>query len=255
MDVMHVRSLELNLRREPVVRPDTLIASLPFGHAIEVLGDAPVDGWKRVRSSVAGSSVVGFVAGKHLREPVSPMKEALITEAAAQWERFDRGHGPENIEPFAGFVGEMWQALGRDLDGRDRDEPWSAAFISFIARRAGYADFPFSAAHATYIHAAIMHRQRNRDAPFWGFRLSEDAPALGDLVCRNRSGGTITFDRAAASDGFISHCDLVVQIGEGFVDVVGGNVGDSVRTRRCDTDHSGHLIGPPTLFAVLRNSR
>jgi hypothetical protein len=255
MATMHVDGTELNLRREPVVRSDTLIASLPFGHAVDVLGDAPVAGWKSVRTQIGGTAATGFVAGDRLREPASAMKEALIAEAAAQWERFDRGQGPENVDPFAGFVGEMWRAIGMNLDGRDRDQPWSAAFISFVARRAGYNGFKFAAAHATYIHDSIVKRQAGQDSPFWGFRLNEHSPVLGDLVCRNRSGGTITFAQAAKDDGFISHCDIVIQVGTRFIKVVGGNVGDSVRIRQCDTDDHGRIVGPETVFAVLRNNR
>ncbi|MEZ5866751.1 MAG: DUF2272 domain-containing protein [Geminicoccaceae bacterium] len=232
-----------------------MITSLPFGHEVEVTGDAQVPGWKSVNTEINGGNLSGFVSGKHLRPPVSSRKEALIAEAAAQWQRFDRGQGPEEVDPYAGFVGEMWHAIGWNRDGRDRSDPWSAAFISFIARRAGYDDFAFSAAHATYIHDAITKRQAGRDASFWGFRLNEHSPALGDLVCRNRSNGTINFARAAADDGFISHCDLVIQVGDGFINVVGGNVGDSVRTRQCQIDDDGRIIGPSTVFAVLRNNR
>src|SRR4051812_22960702 len=124
MTTMQVDGTELNLRREPVVRPDTLIASLPFGHPVEVLGDAAVADWKSVRTQVNGAAAEGFVTGSRLRMPVSPRKELLISEAAAQWERFDRGQGPENADPFAGFVGEMWQAINLNFDGRDRQQPW-----------------------------------------------------------------------------------------------------------------------------------
>ena len=254
MTIMHVDATELNLRSEPRVHVETLVASLPFGHPVDVVGDASVAGWKSVRTQVGGATVPGFVAGSRLRAPVSARKEALIAEASAQWERFDRGQGPENVSPFAGFVGEMWQALGMDLDGRDRRQPWSAAFISFVARRAQYDGFKFAAAHARYIHDSIVKRQAGESSPFWGFRLNEHAPLLGDLVCRNRSGGTITFAQAAEDDGFISHCDIVIQVGAGFVMVVGGNVGDSVRIRQCETDDQGRILGPSTVFAVLRNN-
>ena len=191
MTTMHVDATELNLRSQPVVQTDTLIASLPFGQVVEVLGNAPVAGWKSIRTQIGGTTMDGFVAGARLREPVSAMKEALIAETATQWERFDRGEGPENVAPFAGFVGEMWQAIGMDHDGMDRGQPWSAAFISFVARRAGYNGFKFAAAHATYIHDSIVKRQAGQASPFWGFRLNEHAPVLGDMVCRNRSGGSI----------------------------------------------------------------
>ena len=254
MTTLHVSATALNLRREPVMQPDTLIASLPFGQAVEVLGNAPVAGWKSVRTQIGGTTMDGFVAGARLREPVSAMKEALIAETAAQWERFDRGQGPENVLPFAGFVGEMWRALGMDFDGRDRGQPWAGAFISFVARRAGYEGFKFSANNATYVHDSIAKRLARQASPFWGFRANEHAPALGDLVCRNRSVGAVTFEQAAKDDVFSSHCDIVIQVGTRFVMVVGGNVDDSVRIRQCATDDHGRIVAPSTVFAILRNN-
>ena len=231
-----------------------MIASLPFGHAVEVIGDAAVAGWKSVRTQLDGLSVSGVVAGDHLREPASEMKEALIAEAAAQWERFDRGQGPEAVDPFAGYVGEMWRALGMQLDGRDTDQPWSAAFISFVARRAGYEGFKFAAAHASYIHNDRQEAGRP-GFPVLGFPAERAHAAAGRSRLPQPIGRLITFAKAAADDEFISHCDIVIQVGDRFINVVGGNVGDSVRIRQCVADDHGRIVGPDTVFAILRNNR
>lgn len=86
----------------------------------------------------------------------------------------EEGPGKETSSPFYRFIGEMWQALGSPLDGRDTDVPWSAAAISFMVRKAArrfpsYGSFRFAAAHSRYIHDSITkHNQNNASTPFLG---------------------------------------------------------------------------------------
>lgn len=256
MTTMHVTARSMNLRSEPGVRPGTIIATLSFGKPVELLGDAALAGWKEVAAGVNGSRVAGFASGRLLRAAASPAREALIAEALAQWERFDRGRGMEDVLPFYRYVGEMWRALGITRDGRD-PTPWSGAFVSFVVRRAGgYDDFAFNALHAVYIHEAITRRLAGRDWPFWGFRLAEHRPQLGDIICRNRPRGRVTFDFAQSSADFLSHCDVVAGLTETRVVTIGGNVGQSVSESRYRLDATGHLDDEGgRLFAVLRNNR
>jgi hypothetical protein len=72
-------------------------------------------------------------------------------------------------------------------------------------------------------------------------------------VCRWRVVPT-TFDDAARRDDFKSHCDIVVQVGAGFVITIGGNVAHSVSTTRYRLDAAGFLDGSSNVFAVLRNN-
>jgi hypothetical protein len=253
MTTMHVASTTLNLRSEPGVKPGTVIATLGWSQPVDVLADAVVPGWKQVKAGVNGAAAVGFASGKLLRAPLSPKKEALIAEAVAQWIRFDRGKGKESVAPYAGFVGEMWQALGTDLDGNDVGVPWSAAFISFVVRRAGYAGFRFAAAHARYVNDSIVKRETGQASPFWGFRLQEHKPQLGDMVCRWR-GKKITYEDAARRDGFTSHCDIVVGVGDDHMATIGGNVANSVSVTRYRLDANGNLDSSNNVFAVLRNN-
>jgi hypothetical protein len=160
----------------------------------------------------------------------------------------------ENEDPFFLFIGEMWQALGADFDGKDRDVPWSAAFISFVVRNAGYQGFRFAAAHSRYIHDAIVKRRQGvAEAPFWGFRLSEHRPELGDLVCQWRIVSQ-TFDGAAIEESFKSHCDVVVELKDTFVRAIGGNVKESVFMKTYSLDSDGFLKNSKNVFAILRNN-
>lgn len=161
MTFMHVNSKTVNLRSEPLVKPETLIAPLHFGQAVEVLGPTTREGWLSVRA-IAAKSQTGVISGSFLRTPLSDVKEALLAAAAVEWERFGRGAGKEDQAPYSAFVGKMWKAIGMKLTGKDTGVPWSAACISFIARNAGYKQFTFAAAHAVYIHEAVVAREAKK---------------------------------------------------------------------------------------------
>jgi hypothetical protein len=197
----------------------------------------------------------GFVSARLLREPAGDARERLMGGAVAEWLRFAKGAGQEHRPPFHTFVGEMWREINLDLDGRDRDQPWSAAFISWIVKRAGpeYAAFRFAAAHSRYIHDSIRHREAGSSSPFWGFRLHEHKVELGDLVCQWRTSRR-TYDDARSSDAFFSHCDVVVEAAPGSVRALGGNNSHSVGFKTYAVNAGGFLKAENNVFAVLRNN-
>jgi hypothetical protein len=257
MPIMHINSASLNLRSEPLIKPATIIKSLPFGHPVNVTGEAEKEGWKTVTTTYQGKNLSGVLSGDFLRAPLSAAKENLLAAGAIEWDRFERGAGKEEKSPFFKFVGEMWANVGRpDLDGKNGDVPWSAACISFIVKNAGYKKFKPDAAHAVYIHDAIVARENdNSNKDYWGFRLTEHKPTFGDLVCRNRNGGSITYNSAKKAAGFISHTDIVVAVGKDYADAVGGNVKNSVSVTRYKLKSNGFLDPEDgRQFAVLRNN-
>jgi hypothetical protein len=256
--VEHVDVEALNLRSEPRVAPANRIAVLHLCQPVERLGAAEVEGWVRIAAAVEGQRREGFVSERFLRPAAAEAREALVAQAIAEWLRFEKGLGKEQVDPYAGYVGEMWRAIGLDLDGRDRDVPWSAAAISWMVRNAGehfpqYRGFRFAAAHARYIHDAIVRRNAGDGAaPFWGFRLHERRPQLGDLVCRWRETPR-DFDDAAVQDSFKSHCDIVVRITADDVLAIGGNVAQSVSITRYQLTQTGFLGEEGGVFAHLVN--
>ena len=248
----------LNLRSEAAVTtPESRIAVLHLGQSVETLS-APKEGWVAVRVRLGSEERDGFVKAEFLRKPLSPGREALLEQAIKEWLRFEKGLGKETVDPYFRYVGEMWQAIGQDLDGKDSDVPWSAAAISFMVRNAAakapiYAKFRFAAAHSRYIHDAIKRRLANdATAPFWGCRLHESRPLLGDLVCRWRETPR-TFDDAIGDDGFKSHCDIVVRVTPDTVDAIGGNVNNSVSITTYQVTQSGFLADRDQVFAHLVN--
>jgi hypothetical protein len=132
------------------------------------------------------------------------------------------------------------------------DTPWSAAFISFVVRSAGFTEdeFRFSQAHADYA------RQAFADPGAWrACDAAVTAPRPGDLLCNTRA-------RAAAIDTFESlgealgsgaslpmHCDLVVSVDPAGLQAqsIGGNVLQSVTLRRLQLQPQADATQPPLL--------
>lgn len=192
-------------------------------------------------------------------------RSRMLDLAREEWEFFGRQtvgtdgkvQTPGHLEHEEGYwqrVGTYWDE-GVDLDwtGQDRDVPWSAAFISWVLRQAGVPNFRHSEWHATYIRDSILaRRRRDEDAPFWGYRLKERAPQVGDLVGYAREGG-ISFDYQPAV--YKSHTDIVVAVRPGEVDVIGGNVQDSVTLKTLKTDADGLLVDANQRWFVVMAPR
>lgn len=170
-----------------------------------------------------------------------------------EWERFGRqtidktntivrSGGQEFEEPYWERVGDYWKAVGfPHLTGKDTDQAWSAAFISWVMKEAGWGErFSYSEWHATYIRNSILARKRqDRSFAYWGYRLNERAPQVGDLVGYARRGG-ISYDYQPLT--YPSHTDLVVAVRPYEIDVIGGNVKDSVSLKTVATDAQGHIV-------------
>jgi hypothetical protein len=255
MAILKVKTDSLNLRRSPEIKSDNIITALPLSQEVEVVNGNPTDRFWEVKTIINGSTLQGFASAAFLRQPVSAAKEALISAAVKEWLRFERGDKLEFEEPQYKYVAEYWSKIGLNLDGRDRDTPWSAAFISFVARTAGYNEFKFAPAHSTYIHDAVNKRRSNTmAAPFWGFNVNEHKPQLGDLVCRWRGNNAIASMDSLPDGGFTSHCDIVVEIRDTEVRTLGGNVSNSVSITTYPLNASGFLRATGKVFGILKNN-
>jgi hypothetical protein len=131
------------------------------------------------------------------------------------------------------------------------DTPWSAAFISYLMKTAGFsrAEFEFSDTHADYVRAALDTSAAEAEGrkSTHAFRLCDVAttrPRAGDLLCATRedTAGLARFDAVAAAiaarpagQDFPMHCDLVIradEAGDAKLETVGGNVIQSVTLAR-----------------------
>lgn len=261
MPTMFVDTSALNFRSAPIVSNDTRIGSVFLGQRLLDVVDAGEPGWVSCRANVEGQDQNGFVSKKFLRASLSETRERLVASVFTEWMRFERGLGLEHHDPFFKFVGEMWDSIGMGhLDGRDRGVPWSAAAISFMVRNAGseYGNFRFAAAHSKFIHQSINARFDNdRSVPFWGFRLHEARPEIGDIICRdNRSHGVdVDFDFARNHDSYRSHTDIVMKIDSenNKLLAIGGNVSHSVKIAVYDLSPGDFADNSKGTFAVLKN--
>lgn len=138
---------------------------------------------------------------------------------------------------------------------------WSAAFISWIMASAGVdtPEFKPDAAHSAYLdHLDALAAAWPTLAPFLPRDPASYAPGAGDLVCRDRSRRPLASwsERAVERGQFRPmHCDIVVEVGAGVVELVGGNVSDSVTLTRLAADGAGRLVPGEFRAVVIMENR
>jgi hypothetical protein len=204
------------------------------------------------------------------RWPYQPFsREAAIQIAYREWRAFGqpvvypRTELPYDNERAEGLwqrVGEYWWlglALGEreqgftgmhDQNGRvfsaaeDGNFAWSAAFIDYVMRMAGAGRrFPYAPTHSDYINAA---RQNAGSNLVIGAQPPESyAPQRGDLICMWRGNRQIRY-ADLPTGRFPGHCDMVVAIRPGSLDVIGGNVDNSVSMKHIPVTANGYLANP-----------
>jgi hypothetical protein len=246
------------------------------------------------RRWIAGLAVVGLLAGCATRPPSEadgPMtwagrafgapptpdpalRQAILARATEEWELFGRQvvvleDGQESIPRvgawededafYSARVNAYWRAVGRPLlNGMDCQKPWSAAFVSWVMQQAGVPEeqFPAAAAHGVYL-AQLIEDAELPGRWFVPRRIADYSPAPGDLVCASR--GPLGPSGDDASPALLrtaqTHCDLVVGKSGRTLEVVGGNVRNSVSKTRLQLDGAGRLQPEPRRqwFAVLHN--
>jgi hypothetical protein len=189
---------------------------------------------------------------------VPTARERMVLLAQQEWTLFGRGVVVRRDDGTAGiaFDGDAahevqpgmlsrvlmyWYAVTRrPIVGRQGElEPWSAAFVSWLARSAGFTpdEFPPTVLHWDYIERFLGARDGAR---FVARDPRTYAPRTGDLVCVSRTDSVGDF--ASLRRGPY-HCDLVVTAGAGAIEVLGGNVGDAVALARFGVDDRG-LLAP-----------
>ncbi len=128
------------------------------------------------------------------------------------------------------------------------DNPWSAAFISWVMRRAGVSGFLASPRHMDYIAHAWRQPERSPYTyadPFTG------KPAPGDLLCFLRAAdegrGADGLHAALSGQGSMprqSHCEVVIAAnpgGDRTLHLVGGNTLNAVVMRQLPLERDGRL--------------
>jgi len=203
-------------------------------------------------------------------------RKAVVAIALREWRAFGSvvapavsTDKPERAEGLWQRVGEYWwlsldpsqreaawtgkhDAAGRVFPPeQDATYAWSAAFVSYVMRMAGAGPgFPYAAGHDVYIRAATTDDPK---LVVVAERPEAYAPRPGDLICTGREeNARLRYDDLARTPVFLSHCDIVVDIGgPDGLSAIGGNVSDSVAMRHFPVMPDGRLAGDRWL-AVLR---
>ncbi len=133
------------------------------------------------------------------------------------------------------------------------DNPWSAAFISWVMSRAGVSGFTRSPRHIDYIRAAYQ-AGADGGGPYRLGNPAAEKPAPGDLLCflRSRSSslsysGLLTALGNGTTGNWKSHCEVVVAAnvgGDRTLYLIGGNVANSVSMRMLTLDRVGVIELP-----------
>ncbi|HWS78179.1 MAG TPA: DUF2272 domain-containing protein [Thermomonas sp.] len=130
------------------------------------------------------------------------------------------------------------------------DSPWSAAFVSWVMRRAGVPRFTLSGSHFDYVRAA---RLDPANSPYQFLEPLSATPATGDLLCYVRTGRVHGHEGLASvidggASGLAMHCDIVVAAnpgGDAKAWLVGGNVQQAVTMRVLNLNAGGRFWGLP----------
>lgn len=196
--------------------------------------------------------------------------QRMVAVANEQWQFFgQQTYNAQGQKTHAGHTeGEdgWYQRIGRywlegtnthGIDGLDHGWPWSAAFVSWVAKEAGASDrFRYSTQHSVFISQGIRdYLNKRAGAAFWTVRLHEEKPAVGDIVCWGREDG-VDYDHQKDGD-YHGHSDHVVAVEADQVWIIGGNVGNSVTRRPVKLNATGFLEPVVTngenLFGLMKN--
>ncbi len=189
--------------------------------------------WKRFEEVYLPERVAGV--------PVE--SQAIVNAALAEYARWNYGELKEaDAEGKRIVEEEYFGAAGASLPAT---QPWSAAFISFVMKRAGVSDFPVSTQHSAYFRTI-----KNREvSSCTSYPLSQIAAiGAGDVLCKGRE---YTVDYGSfPEENFPAHCDIVTErIGEGLK-LIGGNINDNVDVK----DLTLHEAGSAPYFGFFRCS-
>lgn len=174
----------------------------------------------------------------------TPSPPGLRAAGIAQSELQAWAGRPETDPSMRSRLLAYWQATGLSAsaaaDAISRQAHWSAAFISYVMSKAG-APFTPAPAHVDYLAAAKRKGQL--------YRIHQRSPQVGDLVCMERDASGVSFDNLDDGRYRPAHCDIVVGRSTNRIQVIGGNVSDSVTLREFALK-DGYLS--PPFFAVMK---
>lgn len=204
---------------------------------------------------------------------MSAFTDKVAKQCLEEFKRFKNGKGRENVDPFSDFVGEYWKiGLGNpNINGKTTFQTkkgpvrpaWSSAFISFIMRQAGAGNaFVYSEAHIHYVVQALRDAKASGNpAKFLGRNPETHKPKVGDIINAGRAESkSVRFNNVLSKYGpkqvpkgnFMStHSDIVVEVADGKLFTIGGNVEVDTVGRKEWKLKDGKLVKGPSLICVI----
>lgn len=183
--------------------------------------------------------------------PLTGIRARIVHLANQEWNKWNQGAIKETDASIQTLLKDYWVSGTGYLEGYSKNLAWSATFISWVMRKAGAgSSFKYSTTHTTFTFYAKENRLQNNSNPFKAYRINERKPEPGDIVVRNRNGSSFSYENVQPHTT-PSHSDIVVSVKSGYIEVIGGNVSQSVSRKRINLDSNGY-INSPDHFAIIK---
>lgn len=162
-------------------------------------------------------------------------------------------HDP--YKDWAGYNGKSGVVFAHGKVVSNNNQPWSAAFISYVMATAGAGNnFAYSPSHSVYIVRALEEAKKSKPAAsFVAQRHKLYSPKLGDLIaCERRPEVDPNFDTYkafVAAKKYEAHCDVVTEVHPKHVVTIGGNVSNSVTRKTWPLDAAKMIANHDPLSA------
>lgn len=195
-----------------------------------------------------------FIALRKRKKGMQGIRSKLKSIAESERDLWGNGTFKEDNPAFLSTLREYWKAAGVTNKPAQWmiDNAWSAAFISYVFKKAGAGSlFKYNPSHSVYFQAAKANRAANNDNPFKAYRITEKPVEVGDLIGYGRQSG-ITYDTPGQ---YKAHSDIVVSVTPTEALSIGGNVSNSVKTTRVKLNN-GYIDPSNTnpYFIIIKTS-
>jgi len=190
-------------------------------------------GWISYKETLPSTALAPTVSG-------ASIKQNIKNAAESEWERWSKGTKTHSDASMRSILDSYYSAAAGSAcpPGSDPNNvPWSASFISFVVKQAGVTGFPVSCAHSGYFNSLRSNPGTCRTYPM----TEKNKISVGDVVCHCRlTPAEIAAGKTECSNDYnnpstFGHCDVVVNVlGNNQLEVIGGNVGNTVSKRTVD---------------------
>jgi hypothetical protein len=177
-----------------------------------------------------------------------PLADEIIRLANQECTRWGNGSVQETMPSISSILQDYWKTGLGFSDSYARQlitnrTAWSAAFISWVLRKAGAGRyFRYASSHWKYVAQAKKGRMnKDYDMVYWLYKLNERKPRVGDLICKSRENSGLTYENAHEEKPRAGHCDIITKVLSDRVITVGGNVSNSVKETKVWLTSNGYF--------------